>query len=125
LILDEDIEGNITIEEYMNALEAYGVSGEKHKPLDDHALYHPFEHRCLFKLITELTKKNISYIEMFNACDLNEDARVNINEIRNFVEGLTPDFKVKEIHALMNYLDIDKNGLIDKDEFLRQLNRGE
>lgn len=56
---------------------------------------------------------------MFNACDLNEDARVNINEISNFVEGLTPDFKVKEIHSLMNYLDIDKNGILDKDEFLR------
>jgi hypothetical protein len=25
----------------------------------------------------------------------------------------------------MNYLDIDKNGLVDKDEFLRQLNKGE
>lgn len=62
---------------------------------------------------------------MFNACDVNDDARVNLNEVRNFVEGLTPDFKQKEVHALMNYLDIDKNGIIDKDEFLRQLNRGE
>ena len=25
----------------------------------------------------------------------------------------------------MNYLDIDKNGLVDKDEFLRQLTKGE
>ncbi len=93
MILDEDIEGNITIEEYHNALEAYGVSGEKHKPMDGSALYHPFEHRCLFKLITHLNKKGISFIEMFNACDINDDSRVNINEMRNFVEGLTPDFK--------------------------------
>ena len=44
MILDEDIEGIITLEEYMNALEAYGVSGEKHKPLNDSTvLHHTFE----------------------------------------------------------------------------------
>lgn len=52
MILDEDIEGNITLEEYNNALEAYGVSGEIHKPTDGSVIYHPFEHRCLFKLIS-------------------------------------------------------------------------
>ena len=41
------------------------------------------------------------------------------------MEGLSPDFKQKEIYALMNYIDIDKSGLIDRDEFLRQLARGE
>jgi hypothetical protein len=34
MILDEDVEGTITKEEYYNALEAYNVSGEKHKSLD-------------------------------------------------------------------------------------------
>jgi hypothetical protein len=38
MILDEDIEGNITWEEYINALEAYGCSGERHKPLDNSIL---------------------------------------------------------------------------------------
>lgn len=118
MILDEDMEGSITREEYYNALEAYNVSGEKHKSIDG-SMYHPFEHISLFKLIVELRKKDISYIEMFNACDINDDTRVNILEIQRFVEGLSPDFKQKELHALMNYLDIDKNGLVDKDEFLR------
>ena len=30
LILDEDMEGNITLEEFYNALEAYNCAGEKH-----------------------------------------------------------------------------------------------
>jgi len=124
MVLDEDMEGSITFDEYCNALEAYGVSGEKHKTLDG-SLYHPFEHRCLFKLIAELQRKNISYIEMFNACDINDDHRIEISELEKFVEGLSPDFKQKEVHALMNYLDIDKNGLVDKDEFLRQLTKAE
>ncbi|CDW83096.1 cysteine protease family c02 [Stylonychia lemnae] len=124
MILDEDMEGNITRDEYYNALEAYCVSGEKHKSFDG-TIYHPFEHKALFKLIVELKKKNISFVEMFNACDINDDTRVNIAEIQRFIEGLSPEFKQKELHALMNYLDIDKNGLVDKDEFIRQLNKGE
>ena len=118
------MEGTVTREEFYNALEAYNVSGEKHKSLDG-TVYHPFEHRVLFKLIVDLKKKDISYMEMFNACDVNEDTRVNIEEVRRFIEGLNPDFKIKELHALMNYLDIDKNGILDKDEFLRQLTKGE
>ncbi len=31
MILDEDLEGSITLEEYMNALEAYGCAGENHR----------------------------------------------------------------------------------------------
>lgn len=86
------MEGTITREEFYNALEAYNVSGEKHKSLSEGQIYHPFEHKCLFKLISELKKKDISFLEMFNACDVNDDARVNINEIRIFVEGLTPSY---------------------------------
>lgn len=33
MILDEDIEGHISRDEYYNALEAYNVSGEKHKAI--------------------------------------------------------------------------------------------
>ena len=119
MILDEDIEGHITLEEYNNALEAYAVSGEKHKPLNGSALNHAFEHRCLFKIITELKKKNISSYEMYNACDVNDDSRVNVSEMRNFVEGLSSDFNQKEIHALMNYLDLNNNGVVEKEEFAK------
>lgn len=62
---------------------------------------------------------------MYNACDINDDSRVSIIEVRNFVEGLSSEFKNKEVHALMNYLDIDKNGYIDKDDFIKLLTRGE
>ena len=124
MILDEDMEGNITRQEYYDALEAYNVSGEKHKSFDG-AIYHPFEHRALFKLISELKRKRIEYIEMFNACDVNDDSRLGISELQKFVEGLSPDIKQKEIHALMSYVDIDKNGIVEKEEFIRQLNKGE
>ena len=51
LILDEDMEGNISLEEYYNALEAYGQSAEKHTATDGSGYYVPFEHRAMFKLL--------------------------------------------------------------------------
>ena len=39
MILDEDIEGTISREEYYNTLEAYNVSGEKHKAFDGGVYY--------------------------------------------------------------------------------------
>lgn len=35
LILDEDMESNITLQEYYNALEAYNCAIENHHALDD------------------------------------------------------------------------------------------
>lgn len=70
-------------------------------------------------MIAELKRKDISYLELFNSCDVNDDTRVNIKELQTFIESLSSDFRIKEIYALVNYLDIDKNGLLDKDEFLR------
>ena len=120
MILDEDIEGTITLEEYMNALEAYGCSGERHtRSLDCQVLNQSFQHRCLFKLITELQKKDITFLEMYNACDLEDNGRAQLSEIRNFIEGLSSEFKQKEVHALIAYLDLDGNGIVTRDEYQR------
>ena len=94
MILDEDIEGTITLEEYMNALEAYGCSGEMHnRSLDGQVLSQSFQHKCLFKLITALQRKDITFLEMYNACDLEDNGRAQLSEIRNFIEGLSSEFK--------------------------------
>jgi hypothetical protein len=119
MILDEDIEGTINKEEYMNALEAYGCSGEIHPPMEGSLLTQSFQHRCLSKLLTELQKKDITFSEVFNACDVNDDERVNLSEVRNFIEGLSSEFKQKEVQALIAYMDLDRDGLVTRDEFLR------
>jgi hypothetical protein len=51
-------------------------------------------------MILALQRKDITYLEVYNACDINDDQRVTLGEVRNFIESLSPDFKVKEIHAL-------------------------
>jgi hypothetical protein len=42
MILDEDLEGSISREEYMNALEAYGCSGERHSQFEGSILPQSF-----------------------------------------------------------------------------------
>jgi Ca2+-binding EF-hand superfamily protein len=101
------------------------VSVERHKPLLSTLSSQPFEQRCIFKLIQELRKKAISFPEMFSACDISRDEKVTVSEMTKFVEGLTPNFKQKEIHAIMSFLDLNKNGIIEKNEFLKQLTKGE
>lgn len=124
MILDEELEGVIHRQDYYDALEAYNVAGEKHKNTDG-TPYYPFENRALFKLIIELQNKDISHIEMFNACDVNDDMRIQISELRRFVDSLSSHFSQKELFTIMNYLDIDKNGVVEKDEFIRSMKKGE
>ena len=110
LILDEDMEGNITLEEYYNALEAYSCTGEEHSNPDGSDYYCPFEHRSMFKLLTILKDRNISFIELFLSCDVNNDREVSIRELQTVLSGLSPEFYEKDTQAIHNFLDIDKNG---------------
>ena len=41
----------------------------------------------------------------------------------NQVVGVLGDFKIKEVHMIYNFLDIDNTGSIDKDEFISQMKR--
>ena len=81
IILDEDLEGNITIQEYYDALEAYNCCGEKHGPMDDEDVYIPFEHKAAFKLIRLLKEKNMSHNEFFRSCDISGDKQINLKEL--------------------------------------------
>jgi hypothetical protein len=81
LILDEDMEGTISLEEYYSALEAYGVESERHYPLDGKDYYEPFTHRSMFKLIMILKDRGITYEELYRSCDVNGDGDVNIREL--------------------------------------------
>lgn len=75
------MEGNITLEEYCNALQAYNQSGEKHEALGGSDGYVSFEHRSMFKLLNILKERNISYAEIFRSCDVNNDGDVDLREL--------------------------------------------
>lgn len=100
LILDEDMEGTISLEEYYNALEAYGVESEKHYPLDGTDYYVPFTHRAMFKLIMILKDRGISYQELYRSCDVNNDGDVNISELESVLTGFSAEFYQKDTQAI-------------------------
>ena len=125
LILDEDMEGNITLDEFYNALEAYGCSGEKHWPTDGTDYYVGFEHKAMFKLLTILKDRNITYQELFRSCDVNNDGDVNIKELEAVLTGFSAEFYQKDTQAIHNFFDIDKNNSCTEAEFMTQLAKAE
>ena len=78
LILDENLEGNISLEEYYNALEAYGVSAEQHLVDSDGIA---FEQKSMFKLLDILNERGISQHELFSMCDVSGDGVISVNEL--------------------------------------------
>ena len=62
VVVDEDMEGNITQEEFYNALEAYNQSGEKHYATDGSDYYVSYEHRAMFKLVSK--RQSIQRMQM-------------------------------------------------------------
>jgi Ca2+-binding EF-hand superfamily protein len=121
-ILDEDLEQYITRQEFYDAIEAYNISGEKHKSINGEP-YMAFEIRVLIKLTAIMRERDLSPLEVFNSCDVGGDGKVDIKELANFIEGISRDFKQKEAFAMMRFLDVDNNGTIDKDEFQKQLKK--
>jgi len=125
LILDEDQEGNITLEEFYNALEAYGTSGEKHINPNGGDHYVPFDQRAMFKLIEILQKRDMTYDELYLMCDINDDDDVSINELTNVLESMSDEFYTKDCQAIHNFLDIDNNNKCNRSEFMSQMKRAE
>lgn len=89
LILDEDVEGNITLEEYQHALEAYGKGCEKHVSMDGDEFYVPFDHKAMFKLIKILRERDMTTDELYLMCDVNDDGDINIRELEKVLETLS------------------------------------
>lgn len=81
LIIDEDISGEISLEEFQNAVEAYKIAEERHVSADSTQNHVSFEHRSIFKLLDILNERNMSYQELFRACDVNNDDNVNLLEL--------------------------------------------
>jgi len=125
LILDEDMEGNITLQEFYNALEAYNCAGEKHTNPDGSDYYASYEHRAMFKLLKILKDRKISYQELFRSCDVNNDRDVNIRELETVLTGLSSEFYQKDTQAIHNFFDVDRNSICSESEFMAQLAKAE
>ena len=120
--MDEDNNGIINISEYYNALEAYNCRGEVIGPFDDDPSNLKFEHQALFRLVKILRERNLAFEELFKKADTSGDGLIDLLELKAFLDDFG-GFQEKELHSIKNYLDIDKDGSIDKKEFLIQMKK--
>ena len=111
------MEGNITLQEFYNALEAYNCSGEKHTGIEEY--YVSFEHKAMFKFLQILKERNISYQELFRSCDVNNDGNISIRELETVISGISAEFYLKETQAIHNFFDVDRNGLCSEKEYMQ------
>jgi Ca2+-binding EF-hand superfamily protein len=118
LILDEDMEGNITLQEYYDALEAYNCEGEEHLPIDGSNYHVEFAMKAVFKLVMIMKERKMSHIELFRTCDVSGDGIVDTRELGSVLGSLSPEFGIKDCYSLHNFFDIDKNGECDEPEFI-------
>lgn len=119
LILDEDFSGKIDRQEFYNALSAYETGVENHR-----SSQHTFEQETLMKVSQILEKRKIEPVEMFNLCDTDNSGIISLKELESSFEKLNMNLQRKEIFALMKILDKDRSGSLNKEEFLKIMQKG-
>lgn len=58
-------------------------------------------------------------VAAFHEADMDKSGFLNVNEVQKLMHDMDPDFPVKEIHALLKYVDVDEDGLVSLEEFKR------
>lgn len=59
---------------------------------------------------------------MFSIIDVDKNLSLNLDEMTTIISALG-QFKMKEVHLIHRFLDIDNNGTISKAEFMTQMRK--
>jgi len=111
-IFDEDFNGTVTLDEYFFALEVYNCRCEEYGPFDNDPKFVPYIHRSVNKFITSMKSRDMNEEELFRMIDVSNDGMIQVSEMEEVIK-IFDDFKIKELHAIYNFFDIDGNGVID------------
>lgn len=69
-----------------------------------------------------MKSRNVSEDELFRTIDTDGDRKITLKEMEEAIR-IFSDFKIKELHSIHNFFDIDNNGKIDEYEFRVQINK--
>ena len=69
--------------------------------------------------------RGITVHDLYNMCDPNNDGEVNVIELSSNLGTISDEFYQKDCQAIHNFLDIDRNNVVKKKEFLEQFDRAE
>ena len=81
-IFDEDNNGDVTLQEYYNALDTYNCRGEPDQSpfgADSLMTYQTF---CVFKLIKMLQDRGFAHDEFYRMADVNNDGNMDTVEMK-------------------------------------------
>ena len=75
-----------------------------------------FDLKSLYRMIKKIRERDLTIEKMFELADTSGDGVLDIMEMKQCLTEIG-GFSGKELHAITTYLDIDKDGNIDKNEF--------
>ena len=66
-----------------------------------------------------LTKENVNeLLEAFKVFDINNTGKISVKNLKNVLMNYGNEFKENEIDEIIKYIDVDKSGNIDIEDFV-------
>jgi hypothetical protein len=62
---------------------------------------------------------NEDLVIAFHEADMDKSGSLNFDEIRGLMHQMDPDFPVDEIIALLKFVDVDEDGAVSFEEYMR------
>lgn len=110
MIFDEDFNEEITYEEYVDTLDAFGGLLEEDEAQDLSNPRISISKRAMFKVIDMMNIRGITVNEIF---ELEGSDVIHVDKFKSFiVNNLKVELKRREMYALCNTLDGNLNGYI-------------
>jgi Ca2+-binding EF-hand superfamily protein len=58
-------------------------------------------------------------VEAFHEADIDRSGSLNLDEVRRLMHRMDPNFPMEEIVALLKFVDVDEDGLVGFEEYIR------
>lgn len=59
--------------------------------------------------------------KLFDLCDKDSSGVIDIEEVKNMLEDLKPVIQTKELRMIHNFLDVNNDGQVSRQEFIKRL----
>jgi Ca2+-binding EF-hand superfamily protein len=115
-ILDEDLSGKLESQEFYEILAAYQV-------ISDTSKVKGYSRQVLDKFLQLMKERGVTSEALFNSCGPDEKDTVNLEELRKVCSGF--GLIKRELMVLVDLLDVDGNGVINRHEFMTKLREEE
>jgi Ca2+-binding EF-hand superfamily protein len=126
LIFDEDMEGTISLAEFQNTLEAFGLSAERHiDPSNPSIPYKPFPLRTMNNLIDVFKQKGGSADSFYNSSAKDRQGRMTMQGLEQSLMNMMPAIQIKQVEAIKSYVDPRKTGVVTKETFVQAIERSQ